>query len=77
MTSHIFEKKGQTVANLKALSSGKYELSGLCFGSTLNICQDFLKSDNLLHKQSFVDYQIKDTVLGSIKNFYQQIAKQS
>ena len=47
---------------MKAVKNGKYEKRGLSGGSTPSFCQDFLKSDNLLHKQGFVDFQTKTTV---------------
>ena len=49
------EEQGHRVPHWKALSSGKYEPRRLRFGSSLNICQDVLKSANLLHKQGFDD----------------------
>ena len=44
------EVKGHTASHLKALRYGKYETRGLSCGSTSSICQEILKSDNLLHK---------------------------
>ena len=38
------------VPHWKGLNSGKYEPRWLRCGSTLNICQPFFKSANLLHK---------------------------
>ena len=43
------ELQGYTVPNWKALKNDKYEARGLRFSSTLKICQDVLKSVNLLH----------------------------
>ena len=74
MTS--LEVTGHTVPYLKALRFGIYEIRGLSCGSTSSICQDFLKSDNLLHKQDFVDFLLQTTVVdwhlnavGEIKTF--------
>ena len=50
--------------HLKALRYGKYETRGLGCGSTSNICQDVLKSVNLLDEQQFVDSQLVGTVYG-------------
>ena len=50
-----FKVQGNTIPHLKDLRYGKYEKRGLSFGSTSSICQGILKSDNLLHKQGFVD----------------------
>ena len=50
------------MSHLKAFRHGKYETKGLSCGITSSICQDVLKSDNLLHKQGFVDSQMKTTV---------------
>ena len=47
LTCSIFEALGHSVTHLKTLGYG--------FGSTSSICQDILKSANLLHKQDFVD----------------------
>ena len=49
------EVEGHAITYWKALRCGKYETRGLNCGSTLSICQDVLKSDNLLHKLGFVD----------------------
>ena len=57
------EVKGHTVAHLKALRCGKYELRGLSSGSSSSICQVVLKNGNLLHKQGSVNSQIKTTVV--------------
>ena len=53
---------GHTVPHWKALRYGKDGSKGLSCGSTSSICEDFLKSDNLLHKQGLVDSQLKTTV---------------
>ena len=53
---------GSCIPHLKAVKNGKYEKRGLSGGSTPSFCQDFLKSNNLLHKQGFVDFQTKTTV---------------
>ena len=53
---------GHTVPNWKALRYGKDESRGISCGSTSSICQDILKSDNLLHKQGFVKTQSLHTV---------------
>lgn len=46
-----------TIPNLKAHISAKYDPRGLSYGSTLNIYQDVMKSGDLLHKRNFVDSQ--------------------
>ena len=46
---------GHTPPHLKGLRYGKYESRGLSCGWTYSICQDVMKSDNLLHKWGFVD----------------------
>ena len=46
----------------KALKYGKNETRGLICGSTSSICQDALKSINLLHKFGFVDSQMVGAV---------------
>ena len=51
-----------TVPHWKALRYGKDGTRGLSCGSTSNICQDVLKSANLLHKQCFVDSQTQTTL---------------
>ena len=56
------EVHGHTIRHLKALRCGKDDSRGLSCGSTFNICQDFLKHENLLHEQGFVDSQMKTTV---------------
>ena len=56
------EEKGNTIPHWKALSNGKYEPRVLCCGSTLNICQDVLRSGNLLHTQGFVLFPMVSTV---------------
>ena len=38
--------------------------------STSSICQDILKSDNLLHKWGFVDSQSVTNVTGVISRYY-------
>ena len=52
-----FEVHGCKVPRLKALKYGKYETRWLSCGSTSSICQEVLKSGNLLHKQGFVETQ--------------------
>ena len=47
------EVPGHTVTHWKALSSGKYEPGGLCFGSIFRISQDVLKCTSLLHNQQW------------------------
>ena len=47
--------RGHTVPHLKFIIHGKYETRGLSCGSTSSICQEILKSDNLLHKRGFAD----------------------
>ena len=54
---------GHTVSNWKTLSFSKYEARGLSSGNTLRLCQDVLKSANLLHKLGLVDSQMKTTVV--------------
>ena len=56
---------GYALSHWKALSHGKYEQRGLSCGSTLNIFQDILRISNLLHKQGFVDSQMKTTVIAN------------
>ena len=46
----------------KGLTYGKYGTRGLSCNNTLNICQDVLKSANLLYKQGFDDSQSSATV---------------
>ena len=46
----------------KALRYGKDGSRQLGCGCTSSICQGILKSVNLLHKQGFVDSQMKTTV---------------
>ena len=48
---------GHTLPHSKVLRYGKDDLRGLSCGSTSSICEDVLKSDNLLHKQAFVKTQ--------------------
>ena len=48
---------------MKGLRYVKDESRGLNCDSTSGICQDVLKSDNLLHKWSFVDSQFVTTVV--------------
>ena len=52
------EVQGHTVPHWKVISSGKYEPRGLRCSSTYDICQNVLKSANLLHKRDFFDSQI-------------------
>ena len=61
------EVQCHTVPYLKALRFGIYEIRGLSCGSTSSICQDFLKSDNLLYKQGFVDFLSQTTVFAESK----------
>ena len=56
------EEKGHTVPYWKALSHGKYEPRGLSCGGTLKICQDVLKSANLLHKWGIVSFPMASIV---------------
>ena len=51
-----------TVPHLKALRYGKYVSRGCSFSSTSSICQDVLKDGNYLHKQGYVDSQMKAIV---------------
>ena len=53
---------GHIVTLWKSLSNVEYETRGLGSESVHNICQYFMKSDNLLHKLGFVDSQMKDIV---------------
>ena len=53
-----------TVPHLKALRYGIFERRGLSCGSTSSNSQGVIKSDNLLHKQDFVDSEMKTTVFG-------------
>ena len=50
------------MSHLEAFRHGKYETKGLSCSITSSICQDVLKSDNLLHKQGFVYFKMKTTV---------------
>ena len=56
------EVQGHTVPRWKALKYGKYDKRRLSCGSTLSICQDVLKSINLLHSRDLVDSQTVTTV---------------
>ena len=47
------EIQNHTVPHLKALIIGKNEPRGLRYGSTFNVCQAFLKSVILLHKEAY------------------------
>ena len=49
------EVLGHTVPHWEALRHGKDGSRGLSCDRTSSICQDILKSDNLLHKPGFVD----------------------
>ena len=49
------ELQARTVPHLKGLRYDKDESRGLSCGYTSSICQDVMKSDNLLHKRRFVD----------------------
>ena len=53
----------------KAFRHGKDESRGLNFNCISSICQDVLKSDNLLHKWGFVDSQSVTTVVVVLKKF--------
>ena len=53
---------GCTLPHWKALRCGKYETRGLSCGSTSNICQDVLKSNNSLHKTGIVNSRSQITV---------------
>ena len=64
------EAQGHTVPHLKAIRYGIYERRGLSCGGTSSIYQDFLKSDNLLHKKGFVDFQLEITVHKTKKVFW-------
>ena len=57
--------QGHKALYLKGLSYGKYESRGLRCVSTFNICQAFLKSDNLLHKRGFGPFPMASTVYGT------------
>ena len=48
---------------LKGLSYGKDESRGLSCGYRFSICQNVMKSDNLLHIRGFVDSLLQTTVL--------------
>ena len=62
------------IPHLRALR--KYEPGGLGCDCTLNNCQNILKSANLLHKQGFVDSQMKTTVgMHQLKVFFKLIQK--
>ena len=54
--------QGHTVPHWKALIHGKDYSRGQSCGSTLNIYQEFLKSENLLHKWGFVDSEFGTNV---------------
>ena len=56
------EVQGCTVPHLKGLRYGKDESRGLSCGCTSSICQDVMKSDNLLHKWGFVDSLLQTIV---------------
>ena len=56
------EVLGHTVPHWKALRYGKDGSREISCGSTSSICQDILKSDNLLHKRGFVKTQSLRTV---------------
>ena len=59
------EAQGQKVPHQKALRYGKYDTNWLCNGSTPGICQNILKSGNLLHDGDFVDFQRVATVFST------------
>ena len=52
----------QYLTDLKIIRYVIYERRGLSCSGTSSICQDFPKSDNLLHKQGFVDSLLQTTV---------------
>ena len=56
------ELQGHTVSHLKVLRYNKDESRGLSCGCTSSICQDVMKSENLLHKRGFVDSLLQTTV---------------
>ena len=56
------EVRGHTVPHWKALRYGKDGSRGLNCGSTLSIRQDLSKSEDILNKWGFVDFQIKTSV---------------
>ena len=62
------EGKGHAVPQLKAIRYGIYERRGLSCNSTSSIYQDFLKSENLLHKRGFVDSLLQTTVDHRLKD---------
>ena len=53
---------GNTVPHLKRLRYGKDESRELSCECTSSICQDVMKSDNLLNKQGFGDSLLQTTV---------------
>ena len=61
------ELQGQTVPHWKALRYGKDESRGLSYDRTLSICQDVLKSGNLLHKRGLDYSQSHTTVNNALK----------
>ena len=62
LTSRILEALLVTVPYWKALRFGINDLRTPSCGSTLNIHQDVLKNENLLHKRGFVDSQFGTSV---------------
>ena len=58
----IFEVQDHTILHWKALRYEKNELGGLSYNTTFSICEDVLKSDNLLNKQGFFDSLMHTTV---------------
>jgi len=70
---HIFvtpwHTQGHRVYFWNVLICGKYETRGLRCGNADTFFQNFLKSDNLLHKRVFVDLQVKTTVVIAIKYY--------
>ena len=66
MTCRIFDTP-HTVPHLEALRCGKDEKRGFSCGRNSSICQDNLKSTNLLHKRGLVNSQLIDTVTLSEK----------
>ena len=56
------EVQGHTVPHWKALRYGKDQSRGVSYDITLSICQDVLKTGNLLHKQGIVDSLLHNNV---------------
>ena len=77
-----FYVKVHAVTHWKAPRYGKYDLRGLSYNGSSNICQNVMKSVNLLHKQDFDDSQSNSTVLLgcftlNISNFQPKFEKYS